>query len=99
MHQLNLLRFHSNEAVTLLVSPPHGFSSGSMGRLDIYREQCKHKLCDIETQKETDNVYVTLFRGLSVCQYVVVRHSECHAKHTQPCEVCAALCCVAARIL
>ena len=56
-------------------------------------------LCDIETQKETDNVYVTLFRGLSVCQYVVVRHSECHAKHTQPCEVCAALCCVAARIL
>ena len=54
--------------------------------------------CDVEAQKETDNVYITLFRGLSLHEYVVACCSDCHAKHAQPCDWCAALSPVAARI-
>ena len=79
--------------------PPHGFPSGSVGGLDVYREQCRRKICAVEAQKETDSVYVTLFRGLSLREYVVAHRSDCHAKHKQPCDRCAALSFVAARIL
>lgn len=89
--------------VAFLVSPPHRFPDGSVGGLDasylVFKEQCRRKLCDIGAQKQCDNVYVSLFRGLSLSTYIVCHHMNCKALHTQPCARCHALSSVALHVL
>lgn len=36
----------------------------------VYRKQRKLKLCNIDKQKQASNVYVSLFRGLSLGEYI-----------------------------
>ena len=61
-----------------------------MGRQDnellrIYRRECKKKLCDNIAQKKSNNVYVTLFCGLSLQDYSNVRKTDCQSRHFQLC--------------
>ena len=84
--------------------PPHRLPSGIVGRRDsdnisVYREQCKRKLCDIHKQKQAENVYVSLFRGLSLREYTVAHGADCHSRHVQPCLKCTTLMSVAFRVL
>ena len=71
------------------------FPAGSVGRLDneiyIYRQQCKRKLCDTHKQRKAENVYITLFRGLSLKEYVTARSADCQIRHMQPCSECSAM--------
>lgn len=67
-----------------------------MGRHDneliyIYREECKQKLSDSNRQRLADNVYISLFHGLSLQQYVMVRGADCKNRHVQPYLECAPL--------
>ena len=62
-------------------------------------EQCKAKLCDIQKQKKADNVYISLFRGLSLNEYVDARNNHCNIYHSQPCLECSKLLSIAAQIL
>lgn len=79
--------------------PPHNISSSVGRHISVYKEQSKRKLCDMREQKKADNVYVSLFRGLSLKEYVVARSSNCQIYHTQPCLECQVLLSVAARIV
>ena len=63
-----------------------------------YTKQCNQKLSDSSRQRLADNVYISLFRGLSLKEYVSVRTMDCHSRHTQPCFQCAALTSVANRV-
>lgn len=65
----------------------------------MFKEQCRRKLCDIGAQKQCDNVYVSLFRGLSLSTYIVCHHMNCKALHTQPCARCYALSSIASHVL
>lgn len=80
--------------------PPHGLPCGSMGRRDnklihIYKEQCNQKVSDSSRQKLADNMYVSLFRGLSLKEYTIVHNADRQNRHKQPCSGCAALLLVA----
>ena len=57
----------------------------------IYKEQNKRKLCDSATQKVNDRLYVSLFRGLSLKEYITVRKLHCKMHHKQPCMSCEAM--------
>ena len=57
----------------------------------IYKEQNKRKLCDSATQKVNDRLYVSLFRGLSLKDYITVRKLHCKMHHKQPCMSCEAM--------
>ena len=71
-----------------------------MGRLiSVYKEQCTRKLCNPCKQKKADNVYISLFRGLSLREYVAARSNNCQSYHMQPCSECKAFLSVASRIL
>ena len=77
-----------------LVPPPHGLPTGIMGRHDneliyIYSEGCKRKLSDSNRQRLADNVYISLFCGLSLQQYAMVQGADCKSCHVQPCLECA----------
>ena len=54
-----------------------------MGRRDIavYRDQATCKLCNLSEQRLSDNV--SLFRGLSLEQYILARNADCHDRHMQ----------------
>ena len=61
----------------------------SVGRLiSVYKEQCTRKLCNPCEQKKADNVYITLFHGLSLREYVAARSNNCQSYHMQPCLEC-----------
>lgn len=74
-----------------------------MGGLDasflVFKEQCRRRLCDVSVQKQSDNVYVSLFRGLSQSTYIVCHHKNCKAIHKQPCPRCDGLYSVALHVL
>ena len=71
-----------------------------MGRhISVYKEQCKLKLCDPFKQKKADNVYISLFRGLSLREYITARIYNCQSCHMQPCSECQPLLSVASRVL
>lgn len=59
----------------------------------------KIKLCNISTQKVSSNVFVTIFRDLSLRQYIVALNMDCQNQHTQPCQECLRMCDVASCIL
>ena len=59
-----------------------GGHSESTDIYSIYKAQNKRKLCDISTQKISNNVYVTLFCGLSLQQYIVASNIDCQIHHT-----------------
>ena len=63
--------------------------------LVTYKEQKKRKLCDPVAQKVNDCVYVTLFRGLSLKEYIAARTLYCEMHHKQPCTSCNAMLTVA----
>ena len=65
----------------------------------MFKEQCKRKLCDITVQKQADNVYITLFRGLSLSEYVTSHRFHCHTTHAHPCTKCSGLSSVASHVL
>ena len=84
------------------MSPPHeSFMGGddNMELLYMYREETKRKLCDHHMQKQKDNVYVSVFRRLSLNQYVQARSMDCSSRHLQPCTKCKPLLCVAELVL
>ena len=59
-----------------------------------YAQECKKKLCS-SNQKQAENVYVTLFRALSLTEYIYTRSVYCQEKHIQPCSECSAMLSVA----
>ena len=61
-------------------------------------EQTIRKLCNLREQKLAQNVYVTLFRGLSLKEYVMARKANCQNQHKQPCSRCSAMLLVAVRV-
>lgn len=67
--------------------------------MSVYYEQCMRKLCDPSAQKQAENAYISLFRGLSLRQYAEARRSDCQNRHTQPCANCSALLLVASSVL
>ena len=68
-------------------------------KISLYREQCKRKLCDSSKQKQADNVYVSLFCGLSLREYAMAHGADCHSRHMQPCLQCKAMISVSFRII
>ena len=58
--------------------------------MQTYRQECKKKLCS-ESQKQAENIYITLFRGLSLIEYIYTRCVHCQEKHIQPCSECTAM--------
>ena len=56
--------------------------------LSIYNQQSKKSLCDKLQQKVSDNVYISLFSGLSLCNYVTARTLFCELNHKTPCTQC-----------
>ena len=64
-----------------------------------YRDQCKLKLCNKEIQKQANNVYVSLFSGLSLCDYIQARGMDCEETHMQPCSKCHKVLSVALQVL
>ena len=73
-----------------------------MGRhedvIAVYREQSTRKLCDRQEQKLAENVYVSLFRGLSLKEYVMARNAYCQDHHFQPCSSCRPMLSLAVRV-
>ena len=62
--------------------------------IGIYDEECKKKLCDSRTQYQSDRIYLTLFRKLSLNDYNIImyiRSLKCKSKHKQPCLLCSGL--------
>ena len=47
------------------------------------------KLCS--SQKQAENVHVTLFRALSLIEYIYTRSVYCQEKHVQPCSKCSTM--------
>ena len=75
-----------------------------VGRLEnnniaIYKEQSRHKLCNSSEQKQSEKVYITLFRGLSLQAYIMCRHTDCHKNHIQPCKRCTPMLNVATHVV
>ena len=66
---------------------------------NIYKTQNKKKLCNVSTQKLSRNLYVTLFRDLTLQQYIVALEMDCQNQHTQPCQECLRMCDVASCVL
>ena len=64
----------------------------------IYQEQCKLKLCNGDKQKQANNVYVSLFRGLSLGDYIYACATDCEDSHKQPCAKCSGLLSVGSHI-
>ena len=67
--------------------------------LIIYRQQNKKTLCDKLQQKISDNIYVSLFSGLSLCDYVTARTIFCELHHKHPCTQCIPLLSIAKCVL
>lgn len=65
----------------------------------VYREQIKRQLCDVRKQKKAENIYVSLFRGLSLKQYEQACQANCVSCHSQPCVQCVAMLSVASVVL
>ena len=87
--------------LAFLRTPPH---SAIVGRRDgkdiaVYREQATRKLCNLSKQRLSENVYISLFRGLSLVQYILARNTDCHNRHMQPCCKCSAMLSVAAHVV
>ena len=59
--------------------------------LSIYHQQSKKNLCDKLQQKVSDNVYISLFSGLSLCNYVTAHTIFCELTHKNPCTQCIPL--------
>ena len=76
-----------------------GGHSESTHIYNIYKTQNKKKLCNISTQKLSSNVYITLFRDLTLQQYIVALKMDCQNKHSQPCQECFRMCDVASCVL
>ena len=56
-----------------------------------YKQQNKRRLCDPVAQKVNDCIYVTLFRGLTLREYIAARTLYCEMHHKQPCTSCNAM--------
>lgn len=56
--------------------------------MQVYKQELQ-KLCSSSSQKQAENVYVTIFRGLSLIQYIYTRKVYCQEKHLQPCSQCS----------
>ena len=67
--------------------------------LIIYRQQNKKTLCDKLQQKVSNNIYVSLFSGLSLCDYVTARTIFCELHHKHPCTQCIPLLNIAKYVL
>ena len=80
-----------------IVMPPHVDAVGGQSTqfsherlqslLHIYSQQVPTKLCDLSKQKIANNVCVTLFRGMSLSEYITVRRIYCqHCQTSSKCE-------------
>ncbi len=65
----------------------------------MYQEQIKRNLCNKQEQLVSSNVYVTLFRGLSLTDYIQARTLYCSSTHSQPCLKCSKMLNVASNVL
>ena len=65
----------------------------------MYQEQSKLNLCNKKKQMIATNVYVTLFKGLSLTEYIQARKFFCQSTHCQPCLKCTNMIQVASSVL
>ena len=49
--------------------------------LNVYSEICKRQLCDLDLQKVSDGIHVSLVTELSLIDYVRVRQIHCSLRH------------------
>lgn len=66
--------------------------------LCVYSEQVRTKLSDLSKQKVAENVCITLFRGMSLAEYVTVRRIYCQNYH-KSCSKCEPLLRIAELVL
>ena len=71
----------------------------SLKHVFVYQEQSKRNLCNKEEQMVSSNVYVTLFRGLSLNEYIQARTLNCQRVDSQPCLKCNKMLYVASNVL
>ena len=66
---------------------------------NIYKNQLKNRLSNLSLQKVSDSIYVTLFLGLTLQDYVSVHNRDCEIHHVQPCKHCKGMLSVAFSVL
>ncbi len=59
---------------------------GGRELVQVYVNQQNSRLCDQPKQRVAENVYVTLFRGLTLEQYVKASLYYCRTQHSQSCK-------------
>ena len=70
-------------------TPPHSCLVGRHeGLLAQYKKQSRRKLCNFEEQRLANDVFVTVFRGLTLGEYIIARKANCIDSHSQPCSKC-----------
>lgn len=66
--------------------------------ISIYNQQKKKSLCDKTKLRVSDNLYVSLFSGMSLNEYLTTRTIICENNHQNPCNTCEPLLDVAKQI-
>ena len=72
---------HYSDVVGRQPTEQHPIQHNICTLLSIYHEENKKCLCDKSRQKISNNVYVSLFSRLSLCDYVTARTIFCETTH------------------
>ena len=64
-----------------LVPPQLSTELGEIDLLNVYSEICERQLCDLDLQKVSDGIHVSLVTELSLIDYVRVRQIHCSLRH------------------